>query len=194
MRRQAAAGAVPPGGMPPGAAMPTGAEGFAGVNGGQPGAPGSGGQSPFGNEVAASSPEYPIQQFLQKLNAGDLGDATDLFSKKATGKARALREGKASEDMISELKSDVAGARALPAITLAGKHLVVLEQGDGNSGGGGYAGPQPVGGRSPRGQVQKGKPTRKVQFIVVSENDQMVIQDIKVTTSAVKVRAPNTRR
>jgi hypothetical protein len=198
MRRQMAAGAggaIRPGaeaGQAPPGALP-------GFNGAQAGAPGAGNASPFGNEVAAGSPEYPIQQLLQRLNAGDLGDAADLFSRKAAGKAKTLREGKASEEFLSELKSDVAGTKALPAMTLFGKHVIVLEEADGGAGQvgagqGGYAASPQYAGNNRRGQQPKGKSTRKVQFTVVSEGDQMVIQDIKVTKGPVKVRAPNSRR
>ena len=193
MKRQMAAGAG--GAVPPGAAGQGGPGAIPGFNGGQAGPAGAGNASPFGAEVAAGSPEYPIQQLLQRLNSGDLGDAADLFSKKAIGKAKTLRDGKANEEFLSELKSDVAGTKALPAMTVVGKHLIVLEEADGGAGqGGGYAASPPSGGNYRRGQQPKGKSTRKVQFTVVSEGDQMVIQDIKVTKSPVKVRAPNSGR
>ncbi len=167
-----------PGQMAPGGAQP----GYNPAAGGQ----GTAGQSPFGANVEAGSPEYPIQQFLEKLKSGDVSGATDLFSRKATGKAKVFREGKANEETISELQSDLANVKALPSKNLQGKHVIVLEE---NASG---EAPAPVAtgsyGRQRRQPQNRGKATRKVQFTVVGEDGQMVIQDIKVHTTTVPVR------
>ena len=155
---------------------------FAGANGG--------GQSSLAG-AAAGSPEHAIQQLLDKLNKGEMADVASLFSPKATGLAKSIREGKASEAKLSELKSGVAGASPQPAIKLQGKHLIVLEQASASNqgGGGGYGAPaQSFGGRNRRDQTSKPRPTLKVQFTVVSEEGQMVIQDIKISKSTAQIR------
>ena len=166
-----------------------------GFNGQYPGANG-GGQSSLAG-AAAGSPEHAIQQFLEKLNKGEMTDVASLFSHKATGLAKSIREGKASEAKLTELKSGVAGANAQPAINLQGKHLVVLEQATANNqGGGGYAGASPsYGGGNRRDQSSKARPTLKVQFTVVPEDGKMLIQDIKIskTTAQIRQREPRQR-
>ncbi len=126
-----------------------------------------------------------------------MADVASLFSHKATGLAKSIREGKASEAKLSELKSGVAGASAQPAINLQGKHLIVLEQASAsNQGGGGYGGAAPsYGGNNRRDQSNKPRPTLKVQFTVVPEDGQMVIQDIKIskTTAQIRQREPRQR-
>lgn len=165
--------------------------GFPGGNG----APGfnNGDQSPFGTGVAADSAEYAVQQFLEKLKGGELTDVADMFSRKATGLAKAIREGKASEGKISELKSGVAQSKALPAMTLQAKHVIILEHGDGNQGG--FAAPIQPSGQGRRGQGNRTKPTLRVQFTVIQEEGQMVIQDIKInnTTAQIRQREPRKR-
>ncbi len=165
--------------------FPGGAPGF----GPQVGGPGGGSRSPFSNNVESSAPEYPIQQFLAKVQAGDLSDAASLFSRKATGKAKTIRDGKASEEMISELQTDLADVRAQPAMSLQGKHVIVLEENAANSP---APAPAPTAGTYGRQRRQpnpnRAKPTRKIQFTVVEEAGQLVIQDIKVHVTATAIR------
>lgn len=183
-----------PGGIPPGQQMPAGPPMAGQFPGGAPGfgpqAGGPGGlRSPFANIIDPAAPEYPIQQFLVKVQAGDLSDAASLFSRKATGKAKTIRDGKASEEMISELQSDMADVKAQPAMSLQGKHVIVLEENAANS-----PAPAPTAGTYGRQRRQpnpnRAKPTRKIQFTVVEEAGQLVIQDIKVhvTTTAIRNR------
>lgn len=171
-------GATQPGQMQPGA--------FPGGNG-QPGF-NNGGQSPFGSGVAADSPEFVIQQFLEKLKGEELTDVAAMFSRKATGLAKAIREGKASAGKISELKSGVDQAKALPTMTLQAKHVVILEHGDGGNQNGYSSAPQSTT-QGRRGQQgNRAKPTLRVQFTVIQEEGQMVIQDIKINNTSASIR------
>ena len=163
---------------------------FPGGNG-QPGF-NNGGQTPFGSGVAADSAEFVVQQFLEKLKGGQLTDVADMFSRKATGLAKAIREGKASEGKISELKSGVDQAKALPSMTLQGKHVVILEHGDGNQNG--YAAAPQSTGQGRRGQGNRAKPTLRVQFTVIQEEGQMVIQDIKISNTSATIRQRDGRK
>lgn len=163
---------------------------FPGFNGQQPG---NNGGSPFGAAVAADSPEYAVQQFLLKLNGDDLTDVSALFSRKSTGLAKTIREGKLSAEKLSELKSGVTDAKALPSWTMQGKRVVVLEHADNNQAGGGFAAPGQSYGRSGRDQSNKPKPTLKVQFTVVQEEGQMVIQDIRISNTTAQIR-PRSQR
>lgn len=165
---------------------------FPGFNGQQPGM-NNGGSSPFGTAVAADSPEYAVQQFLQKLTGDDMTDIAALFSRKSVGLAKTIREGKASADKLSELKSGVADAKALPAMTMQGKRVIVLEHAGNNQAGGGFAAPTQSYGRGGRDQTNKPKPTLKVQFTVVQEEGQMVIQDIRISNTTAQVRPRNQR-
>jgi hypothetical protein len=153
----------------------------------------NGSSSPFGAAVAADSPEYAVQQFLQKLNGDDMADIAALFSRKSTGLAKTIREGKASADKLSELKSGVADSKALPSWTMQGKRVVVLEHADNNQAGGGFAAPMQSSGRSGRDQTNKAKPTLKVQFTVVQEEGQMLIQDIRISNTTAQIRPRNQR-
>lgn len=151
------------------------------------------GSSPFGSAVAADSPEYAVQQFLQKLNGDDMTEIAAHFSRKSVGLAKTIREGKASADKLSELKSGVAGSRALPAMTMQGKRVIVLEHADNNQAAGGFAAPTQSYGRNGRDQANKPKPTLKVQFTVVQEEGQMVIQDIRISNTTAQIRPRNQR-
>ncbi|HVW38727.1 MAG TPA: hypothetical protein VHB99_15540 [Pirellulales bacterium] len=190
---------APPGALPPGApgAMRPGAPGetpagqaapgaFPGFNG-QPGM-NNGSSSPFGAAVAAGSPEFAVQQFLEKLNGDDMTDVSSLFSRKSIGLAKTIREGKISADKLSELKSGVAGSKANPAMVMQGKRVIVLEHADNNQSGGGFAAPTQSSGRSGRDQTNKPKPTLKVQFTVVQEEGQMLIQDIRISNTTAQIR------
>jgi hypothetical protein len=195
MRRQAGANGAPAAGLPPGQ-MPAGAAmpGQTPPGGEMPGldpqfgAGGAGNQSPFGGNVEAGTPEFAVQQFLNRLRSGDVNGAEDLFSRKATGKAKVIRSGKASESIISELKEGVANVTAQPAMNLLGKHVIVLEENASAA----PAAPPPqqtsTRSRSRRQTDRGGKATRKVQFTVVEEEGQMVIQDIKIHVTVASIR------
>jgi len=74
-----------------------------------------------------------------------------------------------------------------------GKRVVVLEHADNNQAGGGFAAPMQSSGRSGRDQTNKAKPTLKVQFTVVQEEGQMLIQDIRISNTTAQIRPRNQR-
>jgi len=131
--------------------------------------PGMGGnQSPFSG--ATSEAELLAQKFYDKLMADELDDMSDLFSSKASGKAKVFRDGKASESMVSDMKAAFANVKLAPGKQVQGVHIVLLEEGNTNQ-------PvQPAGGR--------GRPKRKlgktVQFKVVPEGGKLAIQGIDI--------------
>ncbi|MEX2559881.1 MAG: hypothetical protein WD403_08190 [Pirellulales bacterium] len=131
--------------MPPG--MGPGGAGAAGGGGMAPGGAGGG----LAND--ASSPEYPVQQVVSKILAGEPGDLSEFISTKATGKLKQLREGKLSESQLERLKADLTDAQKQgQPKKLGAQHIVVMEN----------------------------KTTKKkVQFIVVSEGGKMVIKSMR---------------
>jgi hypothetical protein len=162
-----------------------------GPNGqGGPGMGGRNNQGPFSGGKGEGA-EGVAQRFYDKLMAGEANDAADLFSSKATGKAKAFREGKASENMIEELKQAFAKVKLASSKALSGQHIVLLDEsgsgsaagggGPGGAGRGGYGG---GGGGYGGGQAQRSqkKGGTKVQFVIVSEGGNLVIKDIKTSS------------
>jgi hypothetical protein len=134
--------------------------------GGQGGAPFSGGKG--------DGAEGVVQTFYDKIMAGDTKDMTDLFSAKAAGKAKAFRDGEASEEMVGEMKTALTNLRVASNNKLKGMHVIVMEE---NAGGNQGVQPTATAGRRERTQRKAGK---KVQFQVVSESGKFVIKDIRV--------------
>jgi hypothetical protein len=137
----------------------------------QPGYGGQGGSS--GSTGKAAEAEAVVQKFYDKIMADDTKDMGELFSAKAAGKAKAFRDGKAGEEMVSEMKTAMTNLRISSNKQVQGTHLVLMEEnGGGNSGMQSSA----ASGRGERGQRKIGK---KVQFQVVSEGGKFVIKDIR---------------
>jgi hypothetical protein len=127
--------------MPPG--MGPGGAGMA------PG--GAGGGSGLAND--ANSPEYPVQQVVSKVLAGETGDLSEFISTKATGKLKQLRSGKLSESQLERLKGDLTDVQKQGQPKKVGnQHIIVMEN-----------------------KTSK----KKVQFIVVSEGGKMVIMSMR---------------
>ena len=131
----------------------------------QPG--GMGGQSPFAN--ANSAADKTVQEFYDKLMADEVDSMSDLFSSKATGKAKVFRDGKATEETVSELKGLLSSMRLASSKSLRGMHIVLMEENSGNDAS------QPATGRG----RPKRKLTKKVQFTVVTENGKSVISGLE---------------
>ncbi|HWB13890.1 MAG TPA: hypothetical protein VG826_31980 [Pirellulales bacterium] len=159
----------PPPGTQPGGMQPPGTGG-AGMQ--PPGFGGQGGpnQSPFSGSKGDGA-EGVAQKFYDKIMAGDTKDMSGLFSTKATGKAKAFRDGQASEEMVSEMKTAMTNVRLSSNKLLQGMHVILLEENSGNQG------VQPTGASGKRNQRKIGK---RVQFQVVSEGGQFLIKDIRV--------------
>ncbi len=135
--------------------------------GGQGGSPFSGGKGDGAEGVA--------QKFYDKVMAGDTKDMTELFSAKAAGKAKAFRDGKATDEMVSEMKTALTNVKLSSSKQVQGMHVIVLEENaNGNSG-------MQSTGASGRGQGQRKSLARKVQFQVVSEGGRFVIKDIRMS-------------
>ncbi|HVX15696.1 MAG TPA: hypothetical protein VHC22_31205 [Pirellulales bacterium] len=132
--------------------------------------PGGNTQSPFAG-AKTDGAEAVALRFYDKLIAGEANGAAELFSAKAVGKAKQLREGKASDATVEELKTAFSTMRlANPQPkAMKGIHIVLLEEN--NS----AASP----GQSPPGGSNKRKPGKKMQIKVVSEGGGLVIQEIK---------------
>lgn len=169
------AGQPPNGNMPNGAGQPP--------NGGAPNGPGTAGgngQSPFAG-AKSDGADAVAQKFYEKLMAGEANGAEDLYSNNATGKARAFRDGKASESMIDELKTAFTKVKLSDTKMLAGTHIVLLTEGGGGGTGQGPpqgygAGQTGAGGRTHK----KPPPGMKVQITIVSEHGKLLIKDIVV--------------
>jgi hypothetical protein len=135
---------------------------------------GAQGGGPFASGKSDGA-EGVVKQFYDKLMAGETDGMADLFSSKAAGKAKAFRDGKATEEMVTEMKNAFSTAKLSSSKQLQGTHLVVFDEN-----GGGNQASQPTGqyGGSGRSQRKRGK---KLQFQVVSESGRLVIKDIKLS-------------
>ena len=162
-----------PGGGP-GGQMPPGANGAGMANGpgGQsgPGMQGANGSSPFSGGKGDGA-EAVAQQFYEKLMADDVAGMSDLFSHKASGKAKSFRDGKANDSMIDEMKAAFSNVKVASTKQVQGTHIVLLEETGANQS-------APPAGRGSKGRSQK-KVGKKVQFKIVTENGKLVIQDIQ---------------
>ena len=150
-----------------------GAPNGAGMAGGA-GAPGGNNQSPFSGGKGEGA-EAVAQKFYDKLMAGEANGVVELFSSKAAGKAKAFRDGKATESMIEEMKKAFTGMKLSSTKQLQGTHIVLLEE----NGAGGNQGSSSGYGRS-QGERSQKKVGKKVQFKIVSEGGSLVIQDIQI--------------
>lgn len=141
------------------------------------GVPGGNGQSPFSG-AKADGAEAVAQQFYEKLMAGEANGAEDLYSDKAKGHARSLRDGKASENVIDELKNAFTKVKFNSSQLLGGVHIVLLTE----SASGGQQSAQPDFGNGQRNRSRKKKtpPGMKVQFTIVSEHGKLLIKDVAV--------------
>jgi hypothetical protein len=162
-----------PNGQMPGGSGPNsmgGSNGQAppGANG--PGIQGANGSSPFSGGKGDGA-EAVAQQFYEKLMSDDVADMSDLFSHKASGKAKSFRDGKASDSMIDEMKAAFTNVKMASSKQIQGTHIVLLEENGANQ----SAAPA---GRGSRGRSAK-KIGKKVQFKIVTENGKLVIQDIQ---------------
>ena len=133
-------------------------------NGGYPGAGGGGNQA---NDAAAAV----AQQFYDALVAEDTKAMAELFSSKATGKAKSFRDGKPSEEVITEMKTALGSVKFSSSKVVKGMHVVLWDEGGGNQQA------QPANGSERRSQR---KPGKKVQFQVVSEGGKLVIKEIRI--------------
>ena len=143
---------------------------------GMQGGPGmqGGNQSPFAGGKGDGA-EGVAQQFYDKLMAGEMDGMEDLFSSKAAGKAKAFREGKASENMVNEMKSAFTNVRLSSSKQVQNTRILLLEENGGNQNA------QPAGGYGQgRGDRTAKKAGKKVQVKVISEGGKFVIQDIVV--------------
>ena len=131
-------------------------------------------QSPFSGSKSDGA-EGVAKQFYDKLMSGELDGMADLFSHKATGKAKAFRDGKTSDDLISEMKSAFTNLRVTSSKQLQGTHIILLEDGNANQGAQSAAGYG-----QGRGNRTAKKPGKKVQFKIVSESGKFLILDIIV--------------
>ena len=112
-----------------------------------------------------------MKQFYDKLMADETEGLAELFSSKAKGKAKAFRDGKASERVVAEFKAALTNTKKSMDKSVQGNHLIVLEENVQNPGGGFGA---PAGG----GRKKGAKLPKKVQFTVVNEGGKQLIQDI----------------
>lgn len=147
-------------------------------------APGGNNQSPFAGGKGEGA-EAVAQQFYEKLMSGEANGATDLFSSKAVAKARAFRDGKASESMIEEFKNAFAKVKLSSTKSIRGEHVVLLtESGSGTQGSqqpGGYGGqPGGYGGGQAQRSTKKASAGVTVQFQIVSEYGKFLIKDVVV--------------
>lgn len=157
-----------------------------GPNGqGGPGAGGGNSQGPFSGGKSEGA-EGVAQRFYDKLMAGEANDAADLFSSKASGKAKMFRDGKASESMIEEYKEAFSKVKLTSSKAVTGQHIVLFEEngsgaaaggGAAGYGGGGYGGDGDGGGQAKRSLKKAGM---KVQFVIVNEGGSLLIKDITI--------------
>jgi hypothetical protein len=145
--------------------------GGAGGYGGAPGGYGGNNQSSGGGKSDPAA-EGVVKQFYDKIMAGETSGMADLFSSKAAGKAKAFRDGKATEETVNEMKTLLGTLHLASSRQVQGTRLVLYEE---NSGGNQAA---PSGEESGRGRR---KPGKKVQFQLVSEGGKLVIKDIKIS-------------
>lgn len=142
----------------------------------QPGGPGGGsGGSPFSNAPEAGSAEAVVKQFYDKLMADETEGLAELFSSKAKGKAKAFRDGKASERVVAEFKEALTNTKKSMDKSVQGNHLIVLEE-NVQDPAGGFGVPASGGVGRKKGK----KLPKKVQFTVVNEGGKQLIQDINI--------------
>jgi hypothetical protein len=133
-----------------------------------PGGPGSGnGGGPFSGSKNQGA-EVVVQKFYERLMGGEANNAAELFSAKAVGKAKQLREGKAPDAMIEELKALFANMKlaSTQPKAMQGMHVVLFEESNSAAQ------------STPSGKPKK-KLGKKLQFKVLSEGGNFLIQDIR---------------
>lgn len=128
------------------------------------------------DQAKPDSPEFVVKEFCDKLNGDELAGSADLFSSKARGKAKTIREGKAGESMTADLKSALANPQVIATKQIQRRHLVVIESSSSAAGGNAPAGNAAGGGRQRKGRSK----SKKVQFKIVDEGGKLVIEDIVI--------------
>lgn len=144
---------------------------------GVPGAAGGNGQSPFSG-AKSDGADAVAKEFYDKLMAGEANGATDLYSTKAKGHAKAFRDGKATESVIEEYKAAFAKVKFNSSMARGAMHIVLLVAGDAANQ---QTQAPPGAGTGQRNRAHKKLPPgMKVQFTIVSEHGKFVIQEVAV--------------
>jgi hypothetical protein len=127
-----------------------------------------------------------VQQFAQKVLAGETKDLAELISAKAKDWLKKLRDGESSESVtqrVEKLKTALANAQITVDKPNKSMHVIVMEEGGQGSGNGpaaggygGYGGGYGEDG----GGSKKHKPGKRVQFKVVKEGGKFVILEVAV--------------
>jgi hypothetical protein len=113
-----------------------------------------------------------VQQFAQKVLAGETTDMASLISPKAKGWLKKLHDGENSDASVTEklekLKTALANAQITSDKQTTGLHVVVMEEGGQQNQGYGAPGGNPYGGAE-GGKAKKHKRGKTVQFKVTSD-------------------------
>lgn len=113
--------------MPPAGAVPGG--GFAGGPQGPGGPQGQGGvpQSP---QSPAGTAEFSAESVVVQLLKGEAAGLEDFISSKCKGVLGDIRDGKASEKQIEDLKKQFVGLKGVSAKTDSGAKVLTLRNAD----------------------------------------------------------------
>jgi len=120
-----------------------------------------------------------VQQFANKILAGETTDLANLISPKAKDWLKKVHDGETSDSVterLEKLKTALTNAKITNEKQTKAIHLIVMEEG---SGGPGNSGNAAYGGGD--GGSKKRKAGKRVQFRVVKEHDKFVILEVKVS-------------
>ncbi len=120
-----------------------------------------------------------MQQFAQKVLAGETTDLAGLISPKAKDWLKKLRDGESSDSVtahLEKLKTALTNAQITVDKPAKGIHVIVMEEG-GRAQGPNSPGGNAYGGNG--GNTKKHKPGKTVQFKVVKEHGKFVILEVR---------------